>query len=96
MQGARPHSPASAASRLAQHWPARPQLAQPGPLNPNKPLWSLQAEYEELAVGLGLDHARREGLRARLKAVRMTCPLFDTAQWVRDLEKVRALPHTEV
>ena len=37
---------------------------------------------------LGLNHAKRENLRARLKAVRMTCPLFDTAQWVRDLEKV--------
>ena len=38
---------------------------------------------------LGLNHAKRLNLRARLKAVRMTCPLFDTAQWVRDLEKVR-------
>ena len=37
---------------------------------------------------LGLNHAKRQNLRARLRAVRMTCPLFDTAQWVRDLEKV--------
>ena len=37
---------------------------------------------------LGLNHAKRLNLRARLKAVRMSCPLFDTAQWVRDLEKV--------
>ena len=49
----------------------------------------MQREYEELAVELGLNHAKRLNLRARLKAVRMTCPLFDTAQWVQDLEKVR-------
>ena len=48
----------------------------------------LQGEYEALAVELGLNHAKRENLRARLKAVRMTCPLFDTAQWVRDLERI--------
>lgn len=34
-------------------------------------------------MALGVDHARREGLRARLKAVRLSCPLFDTDTWVR-------------
>ena len=42
----------------------------------------LQAEYEALAVDLGVNHARRNNLRARLKSVRTTCPLFATAQWV--------------
>lgn len=34
-------------------------------------------------MALGTDHARREGLRARLKTVRLSCPLFDTDTWVR-------------
>ena len=37
---------------------------------------------------LGLDHKRRRNLSQRLKSVRMSCPLFDTTQWIRDLEKV--------
>mmetsp|Transcript_2181 Transcript_2181/g.6511 ORF Transcript_2181/g.6511 Transcript_2181/m.6511 type:complete len:1397 (+) Transcript_2181:421-4611(+) len=47
-----------------------------------------QQEYEEVAVALGTDHARRLDLRRRLKDTRLTCPLFDTSGWVRDLEKV--------
>ncbi|GAB4819185.1 hypothetical protein N2152v2_006231 [Parachlorella kessleri] len=49
---------------------------------------SSQQEYEEKAVELGTDHAKRLGLRSALKSRRGACPLFDTAQWVRDLEKV--------
>lgn len=49
---------------------------------------SSQAEYEELAVRLGTDHAYRRDLRSRLEAVRTCCPLFDTRRWVRDLECV--------
>ena len=45
-------------------------------------------EYEEKAVELGLNHEKRIGLREELKRRRMTCPLFDTAGWVKDLEKV--------
>lgn len=45
-------------------------------------------EYEEKAVELGLNHNKRLELRQRLKDVRLSCPLFDTTQWVRDLEKV--------
>ena len=45
-------------------------------------------DYEEKAVELGLNHAKRLQLRQRLKDVRLSCPLFDTTQWVRDLEKV--------
>ena len=48
----------------------------------------LLQEYEEKAVELGLDHTKRLGLRQRLKDVRLSCPLFDTTLWVRDLEKV--------
>lgn len=36
-------------------------------------------EYEEVAVALGTDHARRLDLRRRLKDTRLTCPLFDTS-----------------
>lgn len=46
-----------------------------------------QQEYEDRAVELGLDHARRASLRARLQSARLTCPLFDTAGWVRDFER---------
>ncbi len=42
------------------------------------------------AVELGTNHAKRLELRAALRARRGTCPLFATAQWVRDLEKVFA------
>jgi protein O-GlcNAc transferase len=51
---------------------------------------SSQAAYEELAVELGTNHAKRLGLRARLERARLTCPLFDTRRWVRDLERVFA------
>ena len=36
---------------------------------------------------LGSDHAKRTSLRQRLKAARLTCPLFDTRTWVADLER---------
>ena len=44
--------------------------------------------YEELAVALGTDHVRRLRLRERLKAVRLTCPLFDTDRWVADMDRL--------
>jgi protein O-GlcNAc transferase len=47
-----------------------------------------QQEYEERAVVLGLDHARRLDLRRRLEEARLTCPLFDTRRWVQDFERV--------
>jgi len=39
-------------------------------------------EYEERAVSLALNRAKLQALTSKLKAVRMTCPLFDTARWV--------------
>ena len=48
----------------------------------------LLQEYEDKAVELGLNHSKRLGLRQRLKDVRLSCPLFDTTQWVKDLEKI--------
>jgi protein O-GlcNAc transferase len=47
-----------------------------------------QAEYEERAVLLGSNKPLRESLRARLESTRLSCPLFDTEGWVRNLEKV--------
>eukprot|EP00213_Chloropicon_mariensis_P007060 CAMPEP_0197476648 /NCGR_PEP_ID=MMETSP1309-20131121/9243_1 /TAXON_ID=464262 /ORGANISM="Genus nov. species nov., Strain RCC998" /LENGTH=1051 /DNA_ID=CAMNT_0043017065 /DNA_START=357 /DNA_END=3509 /DNA_ORIENTATION=- len=46
------------------------------------------AEYEELAVRLGLDHKYRHKLREKLKKARMSCPLFNTKMWVKNFEKV--------
>lgn len=43
---------------------------------------------QDRAIELGLNHAMRLSLRERLKRARLTCPLFDTHGWVRDLEKV--------
>jgi hypothetical protein len=39
------------------------------------------------AVELGLNHEKRLLLRRRLQAARLTCPLFDTAGWVRGYER---------
>merc|ERR1712182_59475 len=46
------------------------------------------AEYEELAVRLGLDHKYRHKLREKLKKARMSYPLFNTKMWVKNFEKV--------
>ena len=43
---------------------------------------SLQ-EYEEKAVSFALNRPKLQELTNRLKAARLTCPLFDTARWVR-------------
>ena len=47
---------------------------------------SSQEEYEELAVALALDMDKLWEIRKRLEAGRETCPLFDTARWVKNLE----------
>ncbi|PON95534.1 N-terminal acetyltransferase A, auxiliary subunit [Trema orientale] len=44
-------------------------------------------EYEERAVSLALNRPKLQDLTNRLKAARLTCPLFDTARWVRNLER---------
>lgn len=44
------------------------------------------AEYEELAVELATHPSKLRALRQRLCSSRDTCPLFDTARWVRNLE----------
>ena len=41
-----------------------------------------------MAVALGTDHVRRLKLRAQLKSVRLTCPLFDTDRWVADMDRL--------
>lgn len=40
-------------------------------------------EYEDKAVFLALNPPKLHALRNKLKAVRFTCPLFDTARWVK-------------
>ncbi|OEL18475.1 putative UDP-N-acetylglucosamine--peptide N-acetylglucosaminyltransferase SEC [Dichanthelium oligosanthes] len=44
-------------------------------------------EYEDRAVELALNPVKLQALTNKLKEVRMTCPLFDTARWVRNLER---------
>ncbi|OMO84608.1 Tetratricopeptide TPR-1 [Corchorus capsularis] len=44
-------------------------------------------EYEERAVSLALNRPKLQALTDKLKAVRLSCPLFDTARWVRNLER---------
>lgn len=48
---------------------------------------SSMKEYEERAVSLALNRSKLQDLTHRLKASRLTCPLFDTARWVRNLER---------
>ncbi|KAG2658480.1 hypothetical protein PVAP13_1KG257000 [Panicum virgatum] len=48
---------------------------------------SSMKEYEERAVELALNPAKLQSLTNKLKEVRMSCPLFDTARWVRNLER---------
>ncbi|PRQ41628.1 putative protein O-GlcNAc transferase [Rosa chinensis] len=48
---------------------------------------SSMKEYEEKAVSLALNPSKLQALTNKLKAVRMTCPLFDTTRWVRNLER---------
>ncbi|KAK1293904.1 putative UDP-N-acetylglucosamine--peptide N-acetylglucosaminyltransferase SEC [Acorus calamus] len=48
---------------------------------------SSMKEYEEKAVSLALNRPKLQALTNKLKAVRLTCPLFDTARWVRNLER---------
>uniref|UniRef100_A0A2N9H4X6 Probable UDP-N-acetylglucosamine--peptide N-acetylglucosaminyltransferase SPINDLY n=1 Tax=Fagus sylvatica TaxID=28930 RepID=A0A2N9H4X6_FAGSY len=48
---------------------------------------SCMKEYEEKAVSLALNRPKLQALTNKLKAVRMTCPLFDTKRWVRNLER---------
>ncbi|XP_010550828.1 PREDICTED: probable UDP-N-acetylglucosamine--peptide N-acetylglucosaminyltransferase SEC [Tarenaya hassleriana] len=44
-------------------------------------------EYEERAVSLALNRTKLQALTNKLKEVRLTCPLFDTERWVRNLER---------
>ncbi|KAK9288296.1 hypothetical protein L1049_016747 [Liquidambar formosana] len=48
---------------------------------------SSMKEYEEKAVSLAENRSKLLDLANRLKASRLTCPLFDTARWVRNLER---------
>jgi protein O-GlcNAc transferase len=44
-------------------------------------------EYEEKAVSLALNRPKLQALTNKLKLNRLTCPLFDTKRWVRNLER---------
>ncbi len=47
-----------------------------------------RAAYEALAIELGNNPAQVRALRAKIISKRLTCPLFDTARWVGDVEKI--------
>ncbi len=49
------------------------------------------AEYEQLAIALARDPARLAGFSRRLAEARAASPLFDTAAFVRDLERAYEL-----
>ncbi|VAH31544.1 unnamed protein product [Triticum turgidum subsp. durum] len=44
-------------------------------------------EYEDRAVELATNPAKLQALTNKLKEIRLTCPLFDTARWVRNLDR---------
>eukprot|EP00889_Picochlorum_renovo_P004787 jgi/Picre1/31817/NNA_007166.t1 len=43
--------------------------------------------YESMAIRFGLDRPYREEVRNKLRASRLSCPLFDTSTYVKDLER---------
>lgn len=47
--------------------------------------------YEQLAIALGRDRGRLRAVRARLRAGRASCALFDTQRTTRNLERAYAL-----
>lgn len=44
-------------------------------------------EYEEKSVSLALNKPKLQALTKELRASRLTCPLFDTMRWVKNLER---------
>lgn len=44
-------------------------------------------EYEEKAVSLAMNKPKLQALTKELRASRLTCPLFDTMRWVKNLER---------
>ncbi|KAL5703262.1 protein O-GlcNAc transferase [Ranunculus cassubicifolius] len=48
---------------------------------------SSMKEYEEKAVSLAENRPKLQALTNKLKAARLTCPLFDTPRWVRNLDR---------
>ncbi len=46
------------------------------------------ADYERLAHRIAADRPFRDALRARLKSAKITAPLFDSARFTRDLERL--------
>ncbi|WOL01401.1 putative UDP-N-acetylglucosamine--peptide N-acetylglucosaminyltransferase SEC [Canna indica] len=48
---------------------------------------SSMKEYEEKAVALAQNPLKLQALTNKLKEARMTCPLFDTSRWVKNLER---------
>ncbi|KAG9446016.1 hypothetical protein H6P81_012144 [Aristolochia fimbriata] len=44
-------------------------------------------EYEDKAVELAENRPKLQALTNKLKAARLTCPLFDTTRWVKNLER---------
>ncbi|XP_043709436.1 probable UDP-N-acetylglucosamine--peptide N-acetylglucosaminyltransferase SEC [Telopea speciosissima] len=48
---------------------------------------SSMKEYEDKAVLFAENQPKLQSLTNKLKAARLTCPLFDTGRWVRNLER---------
>ncbi|CAI0385297.1 unnamed protein product [Linum tenue] len=48
---------------------------------------SSMKEYEERAVSLALSQPKLQALTNKLKSIRLTCPLFDTTRWVKNLDR---------
>ncbi|XP_071736381.1 probable UDP-N-acetylglucosamine--peptide N-acetylglucosaminyltransferase SEC [Rutidosis leptorrhynchoides] len=44
-------------------------------------------EYEDRAVYLALNRPKLQELTNKLKSARLSCPLFDTSRWVKNLER---------
>ena len=54
---------------------------------------STQQQYELLAIELALNPQRLAGIRTRIQDNRLTCPLFDTPRFARNLEAAYTVIH---
>eukprot|EP00762_Andalucia_godoyi_P002196 ANDGO_07469.mRNA.1 putative UDP-N-acetylglucosamine--peptide N-acetylglucosaminyltransferase S2.4.1.- len=45
------------------------------------------ANYADIVVDIASSPAKLDALRERMRAARLSCPLFDTVRWVRNLER---------
>jgi predicted O-linked N-acetylglucosamine transferase (SPINDLY family) len=73
-------------TRMGEVFPSRVAASLLRAINLPELVTTEEAEFEELAVELGLDRERHRALRQRLEENRLSTPLFDIGAFTRHLE----------